>query len=94
MALAGVSDVYSKSNDLLNTFLGIDISESQVYRVTDCLGHLVAPSLFEEVQQPKLEDGLRVYASIDGSMIQMDEKWQEAKLGGRRAGVSIGKTVG
>jgi hypothetical protein len=81
MALAGVSDVYSKSNDLLNTFLGIDISESQVYRVTDCLGHLVAPSLFEEVQQPKLEDGLRVYASIDGSMIQMDEKWQEAKLG-------------
>jgi hypothetical protein len=81
MALAGVSDVYSKSNDLLNTFLGIDISASQVYRVTDCWGQLVAPSLLEEVQQPKLEDNLRVYASIDGSMIQMDEKWQEAKLG-------------
>lgn len=81
MALAGVSDVYSKSNDLLNTFLGIDMSESQVYRVTDCLGRLVAPTLLEEVQQPELEDGLRVYASIDGSMIQMDEKWQEAKLG-------------
>lgn len=65
MALADVNDVYSKSNDLLKAFLGIDISESQVYRVTDSLGRLVAPSLLEEVQQPELENCLRVYASID-----------------------------
>jgi hypothetical protein len=33
-----VNDVYPQSNDLLNTFLGISLSESQVYSVTDYLG--------------------------------------------------------
>lgn len=81
MALAGVSDVYSKSNDLLNAFLGINISESQVYRVTDYIGNQLVTDLLKEVEQPVLEVDQRVYASIDGSMIQMDHGWQEAKLG-------------
>lgn len=81
MVLAGVSDVYSKSNDLLNAFLGISISESQVYRVTDCIGNQLVPDLLKEIEQPVLDADQRVYASIDGSMIQMDQGWQEAKLG-------------
>lgn len=81
MALAGVSDVYSKSNDLLNAFLEITISESQVYRVTDRIGNQLVPDLMEEINHPQLEENQRVYASIDGSMIQMDQGWQEAKLG-------------
>jgi len=81
MVLAGVSEVYSKSNDLLNAFLGIDISESQVYRVTDYIGHAVSSDMMAEIEHPKLVAGERVYASMDGSMIQMDHKWQEAKLG-------------
>jgi hypothetical protein len=81
MILAGVSDVYSKSNDLLNAFLGINISESQVYRVTDCIGNQLIPDLIEEIDHPLLEEHQRVYASMDGSMIQMDQGWQEVKLG-------------
>lgn len=81
MVLAGVSDVYSKSNDLLNAFLGIDISESQVYRVTDHIGNAVASDVMVEIEHPKLNNNERVYASIDGSMIQMDQGWQEIKLG-------------
>jgi hypothetical protein len=81
MALAGVSDVYSKSNDLLNAFLEINISESQVYRVTDRIGNQLIPDLMKEIDHPRLEEKQRVYASIDGSMIQMDQRWQEAKLG-------------
>lgn len=81
MVLAGVSDVYSKSNDLLNAFLGIDISESQVYRVTDFIGNAVASDMMVEIEHPKLNNIERVYASIDGSMIQMDQGWQEIKLG-------------
>lgn len=81
MALAGVSDVYTKSNDLLNAFLGINISESQVYRVTDYLGNAVASDVMVEMEHPKLNNNERVYASIDGSMIQMDRGWQEIKLG-------------
>jgi hypothetical protein len=81
MVLAGVSDVYSKSNDLLNAFLGINISESQVYRVTDSIGHITSLNMLSEIVHPKLESQQRVYASIDGSMIQMDHGWQEVKLG-------------
>jgi hypothetical protein len=81
MVLAGVSDVYSKSNDLLNAFLGINISESQVYRVTDSMGHIASSDMLTEIVHPKLGSEQRVYASIDGSMIQMDHGWQEAKLG-------------
>ncbi len=81
MALAGVSDVYSKSNDLLNAFLEINVSESQVYRVTDSIGNQLIPDLMKEIDHPQLEENQRVYASIDGSMIQMDQGWQEVKLG-------------
>ncbi len=81
MALAGVSDVYSKSNDLLNAFLGINICESQVYRVTDCLGHQLTANLRGTLAHPPLKEDQRVYASMDGSMIQMDQGWQEIKLG-------------
>lgn len=81
IALAGVSDVYSKSNDLLNAFLEITISENQVYRVTDCIGNQLTPDLMEEVAYPVLAQGQRVYASIDRSTIQMDRGWQGVKLG-------------
>jgi hypothetical protein len=81
MAWAGVSDVYSKSNDLLNAFLEINISESQVYRVTDRIGNQLIPDLMEEISHPQLEGNQRVYASFDGSMIQMHQGWQEVKLG-------------
>lgn len=81
MALAGVSDVYSQSNDLLKAFLCINISESQVYRVTDYLGQLTSDHVTTEIKHPQLAEQERVYASMDGSMIQMDHGWQEAKLG-------------
>ncbi|REA64433.1 hypothetical protein DSL64_02465 [Dyadobacter luteus] len=81
MALAGVSDVYSKSNELLNALLGINISESQLYRVTDYLGNAVAEDVMAEIKHQKLNSTERVYASMDGSMIQMDQGWQEVKLG-------------
>jgi hypothetical protein len=81
MALAGVSDVYSKSNDILNAFLGVNLSVSQVYRVTDYMGRMVASDMMAEIEHPELGCGERVYASIDGSMIQMDHGWQEVKLG-------------
>ncbi len=45
MALAGVSDVYSAGNDLLKAFLGIDLSVSQVYRVTNLLGEQLTQDL-------------------------------------------------
>lgn len=81
MALAGVSDVYSASNDLFRAFLGIDISGSQVYRVSNVLGNQIDLDLLEDVAHPDLIADEVIYASMDGSMVFTDEGWQEVKVG-------------
>lgn len=81
MARAGVSDVYSASNDLLEAFLGVPISLSQVYRVTHLLGEQLTTQLLEPVDHPPLTPDEIIYASIDGGMILTDEGWKEGKLG-------------
>lgn len=81
MAIAGVSDVYSVSNDLLKTFLGIDVAISQVYRVTTLLGEQLTPDLAQPVSHLPLQEDELIYASMDGSMILTDDGWQEVKLG-------------
>jgi hypothetical protein len=81
MALAGASDVYSVSNDLLNAFLGVTQSVSQVYRVSTVLGHQIALDLRQEVPHADLLEGELIYGSMDGSMILTDQGWQEVKVG-------------
>ena len=80
MALAGTDDVYSAAHHLLDTLLGSPISRTQVYRVSDALGKQLEQT---PVEPPpvKLMGNKRVYASIDGSMIQTDDGWKEVKLG-------------
>jgi len=80
MAIAGISDVYSVSNDLLRTFLGIDMAISQVYRVTNLLGEQLTQDLVQPLCHLPLEVDELIYASIDGSMILTDQGWQEVKL--------------
>jgi len=81
MARAGVSDVYSASNELLEAFLGIPISLSQVYRVTHLLGEQLTTHLLEPIEHPPLDPHEIIYASMDGGMLFTDEGWQEVKLG-------------
>lgn len=81
MALAGVSDVYSASTNWFKAFLGIDISTSQVYRVSSVLGHQITLDLLQEVAHPDLAEQEVVYGSMDGSMIFTDQGWQEVKVG-------------
>lgn len=79
MAIAGVSDVYSVSNDLLQAFLGLSIATSQVYRVTNLLGEQLTQDLAQPLSHPPLLADEVIYASIDGSMILTDGGWQEVK---------------
>lgn len=81
MALAGASDVYSASNDLFESFLGISISVSQVYRVSNVLGHQIEPALHQDVPHPDLAGDEIIYGSMDGSMIFTETGWQEVKVG-------------
>lgn len=81
MALAGASDVYSASNDLFKAFLGMDISATQIYRVSSLLGHQIELDLQQPVQHPDVAENEVIYGSMDGSMIFTDDGWQEVKVG-------------
>ena len=64
MALARLSDVYSKGKDLLNAFLEIDISESQVYMATNRIDSQTISDFLGEINHPQLQENQRFYASI------------------------------
>lgn len=76
-------DTYSESMGMLKTFLGIEINEMQLQRITDHYGE----SLHEELDanekllpSPQPDDS--TYAMVDGSFVlTREEKWKEAKLG-------------
>lgn len=81
MALAGVSDVYASSSELLKAFLGLTLSPSQLYRVTNLLGEQITSDMLQPVAHAPLIGNELIYASIDGSMVLTDTGWQEVKVG-------------
>ena len=81
MARAGVSDVYSESNDLLQMFLCIEVVTTQVFRVTHAVGEALEDQQEQAIRHKELPEGEVVYASMDGSMILTQAGWKEVKLG-------------
>ena len=79
MSLMATDLVYSEAARLLGSFLGIEISTSQTYRVAVSAGEALAETSLYEPLQPAPED--KVYALADGSMISTDDGWKELKLG-------------
>jgi hypothetical protein len=82
MVYAGHLDSYSKCNEILAHFLSVEVSTSQVYRVTDWLS--------EELQEAESNERLLtpvpkeeiLYVEVDGSMISTRaDGWKEIKLG-------------
>ncbi len=65
--------------------MGIEVNETQVYRTCQAVSaklsatELDSPSkALEKIEANKKE---RVYGMVDGSMLQMEQGWQEAKVG-------------
>jgi hypothetical protein len=75
-------DSYEKSNEVLKEMLQIDVSEAQIYRVTDFYGKAVAATVNEDpVLSPVKADEV-LYVEADGSMIlTREEGWSEVKVG-------------
>lgn len=58
MTYCGQLDSYEKSNEVLKEMLQIEVSETQIYRVTDYYGKAVAATVNEEpVLSPVKTDG-------------------------------------
>ena len=75
-------DSYEKSNEVLKEMLQIEVSETQIYRVTDFYGKAVAATVNESpVLSPVKADEV-MYVVADGSIIfTREEGWSEVKVG-------------
>ena len=85
LALLGIEHVFNQVPVLVSSLLGIEVNESQVYRITQAVGQEIEKEALEK-PSPALEEveksgQERVYGMVDGSMLFTDEGWQECKVG-------------
>jgi Uncharacterised protein family (UPF0236) len=79
---AGQLDCYERCNVILEKFIDIQVSASQVYLVTDCYGKAAEKevNVSRSLEPVKKEEVL--YVEADGSMLlTRDEGWKEVKVG-------------
>jgi hypothetical protein len=82
MTYCGQLDSYEKSNEVLKEMLQIEVSETQIYRVTDFYGKAVAATVNEEPVLSPVKSDEVMYVEVDGSMIlTREEGWSEVKAG-------------
>jgi hypothetical protein len=82
LVYAGQMDCYQRCNEVLEKFIDIQVSASQVYLVTDCYGNLAEKevNVCRSLEPVKKEEVL--YVEADGSMLlTRDEGWKEVKVG-------------
>lgn len=82
MIYAGQTDCYENCNDVIDKFLDISVSTSQVHRVTDTYGKEIGKTLNEHTILTPLKKEEVLYVQADGSMLlTREEGWKEVKLG-------------
>ena len=83
MVYAGHLNCYAQCNEILEHYLNIPVSSSQVYRVTDYISErLKQEDNSEERLLPPVSNQDVLYVELDGSMISTrEEGWKEVKLG-------------
>lgn len=82
MTYCGQLDSYEKSSEVLKEMLQIEVSETQIYRVTDYYGKAVEASVNEDMVLTPLKADELMYVEADGSMIlTREEGWSEVKVG-------------
>ncbi len=82
MVFAGQMDCYENCNEVLDKFLDVQVSSSQVHRVTDTYGKEIGKTLNEHTTLTPLKKEEVLYIEADGSMLlTREEGWKEAKLG-------------
>jgi len=74
MTYCGQLDSYEKSNEVLKEMLQIEVSETQIYRVTDFYGKAVEATVNEEAVLSPVKGDEVMYAEADGSMILTREE--------------------
>ncbi len=82
MVYAGQMDCYENCNEVIDKFLDIEVSSSQVHRVTDTYGKEAGRTVNEHTILTPLQKEETLYIEADGSMLLTRENgWKEVKLG-------------
>lgn len=82
MVLYGEKDCYAEAPEMLRQTLGISVSTSQVYRVTDTYGAELKKREEDKRLLPLLTNNEVLYMQFDGSFIfSREEGWKEVKVG-------------
>lgn len=83
MVYAGQLDCYGRSHEVLQKFISVEVSEAQVYRVTDCYGKQIGLTTDDtERTLCPLQKDEKLYIETDGSMIfTREDGWKEVKAG-------------
>jgi Uncharacterised protein family (UPF0236) len=82
MVYAGQMDCYENCNEVIDKFLDVQVSSSQVHRVTDCYGQQLSTTVNEHTTLTPLKKQEVLYVEADGSMLlTREEGWKEVKLG-------------
>jgi hypothetical protein len=82
MVYAGQLDSYEKCNEIIREFINIEVSTTQVYRLTDRYGKEVENEVNKEPALTPLKKDEVLYVQADGSMLlTREEGWKEVKVG-------------
>lgn len=85
MAYAGQSDCYAEGQEIISKYLLVEVSTTQMQRVTNTYGKLMEQQREEEetsCEPLEIKSDEVVYAQADGSMIfTREEGWKEVKVG-------------
>lgn len=83
MVYAGTLDCYGRSADIIQKFLSLAVSTTQVFRLTDLYGQEVGKTVdVTERSQPPLPAADLLYVEADGSLLLTREQgWKEVKVG-------------
>lgn len=83
LVLLGATQIFHEVPMLIDSLLGITVSESQVYRTVQMVSQLMEDSGVpsEDLQQIYNQPDEQVYGMIDGSFLFTDDGWKEVKVG-------------
>lgn len=79
LVYVGQSEVYAQAAELIEKLLGLHISTSQIYRLTNHYGAAIEADLDQPVTTDQAPSGI-VYVQADGAMLLTDEGYKENKL--------------
>ena len=83
LVLLGATQVFHEVPNLVESLLGISVSESQVYRCVQAVSKKIEDPYLPSVhlQQIQTQPDTSVYGMMDGSFLFTDDGWKEVKVG-------------